>query len=113
MKKSIKRAMGVLVWSACLYTSPVIAQMTSVGIDCSQINALDLLKQVNLRAGAALVECGIMQGGRPTGGSDNEAPAPPNILVSNRSCSSPSTCTQSENHGLGKRADRRRELQRC
>ena len=113
MKKSIKRAMGVLVWSACLYTSPVIAQMTSVGIDCSQINALDLLKQVNLRAGAALVECGIMQGGRPTGGSDNEAPAPPNILVSNRYCSSPSTCTQSENHGLGKRADRRRELQRC
>jgi hypothetical protein len=44
---------------------PAVAQMTSVGIDCSQINALNLLKQENFRAGQALIECGIVPGGCP------------------------------------------------
>src|SRR6202020_1695701 len=50
----------------------------------------------NLRAGKTLVECGIVQGGHEAKGSDNEVPQPPNVLVSNRSCSSAASCTKSE-----------------
>ena len=80
-----------------LIAVPLNAQMTSVGIDCSQINELHLLRQENLRAGAALIECGIIPGGRPTARPAEEAPAPPNILVSNRTCIDSSSCTKSEN----------------
>ena len=81
--------------------SPVLAQaqMTSVGIDCSQLAAIHALQQENMRVGVALMECGVVP--RPTGGGtgdevSGDAPAPPNVLVSNRSCSSGSTCTKSE-----------------
>jgi hypothetical protein len=74
--------------------------MTSVGIDCSQIQSLNLLKQDNMRAGKALIECGVIPGGRASGrtesDSGNEAPVPPNILVSNRPCDDPLSCTKSE-----------------
>jgi hypothetical protein len=90
-------ALPVLLLAACvLQPSPASAQMTSVGIDCSQIQALGLLKQDNMRAGLALIECGIVQGGHPTDGAA-KLPNPPNIRVSNRSCSSASSCTKSEN----------------
>ncbi len=75
------------------------AQMTTTGIDCSQIASLHLLQQENMRAGLALMECGVIP--RPDvdveGDSmDNDAPQPPNVLVSNRNCSSGSSCTKSE-----------------
>jgi hypothetical protein len=85
-----------LLLAACVL-QPVSAQaqMTSVGIDCSQIRSLGILKQDNLRAGRALVECGIVQGGRPVPPSD-APPAPPNVQVSNRTCTNSSNCTKSE-----------------
>jgi hypothetical protein len=79
------------------FVVPAVAQMTSVGIDCAQVRELNLFQQENMRAGLALIECGLVEGGRPEGGSDNEAPAPPNILVSNRSCANGQSCTKSEN----------------
>ena len=92
-------AISIFTLAACtLLVMPATGQITSVGIDCSQINQYHLLMQDNMRAGAVLVECGIVPGGRPSGGSDNEreALAPPNILVSNRDCTGPTACTKSE-----------------
>lgn len=91
-----KRSSTLLFLAVCVFAVPALAQMTSTGIDCSQINALNLLKQDNMRAGLTLIECGIVQGGQPAGGSDLRFPAPPNVLVSNRSCSGPGACTKSE-----------------
>jgi hypothetical protein len=79
----------------------VRAQKTSLGIDCSQLAELQIMKQDNLGAGLAMIECGLAPGGHPTSAGDElagEAPAPPNILVSNRSCSSASSCTRSESN---------------
>jgi len=77
---------------------PAVAQMTSVGISCSQISALHLLQQENMRAGKALIECGIVAGGgsNKPGDAEESVPVPPNVLVSNRSCSSQTSCTKSE-----------------
>jgi hypothetical protein len=69
--------------------------MTSVGIDCSQVQSLGLLKQENMRAGTALIECGIAHGGQPES-TLGAPPAPPNIRASNRACTSSSSCTKSE-----------------
>src|SRR5579862_4895922 len=53
----------VLLLVACvLQPAPVRAQMTSVGIECSQIQSLRLMEQENMRAGRALIECGIVKG---------------------------------------------------
>ena len=94
-------AIVVFALIACVsMTMPAMAQMTSVGIDCSQINQYHLLVQENLRALKALVECGIVKGGGPPSAREAEEedyPAPPNVLVSNRTCTSQSTCTKSEN----------------
>jgi hypothetical protein len=73
--------------------------MTTTGIDCSQIASLHLLQQENMRAGLALMECGVIP--RPDVGVEgdemvNDAPQPPNVLVSNRTCTSGSSCTKSE-----------------
>lgn len=80
------------------FAVPAMAQMTSVGIDCSQVNQYHLLSQENMRVGKALIECGIVKGGGTP--SDVEAednyPAPPNVLVSNRTCTSQTSCTKSE-----------------
>ena len=92
-----KLTICILALAVCAFALPAMAQMTSTGIDCSQISALNLLKQDNMRAGLTLIECGIVQGGEPEGGSDINFPAPPNVLVSNRSCSGPTSCTKSEN----------------
>ena len=52
-----------------------------------------------MRAGLALMECGVIprpdvdvEGDAPS----NDAPQPPNVLVSNRTCTSGSSCTKSE-----------------
>lgn len=80
--------------------------MTSVGIDCSQINALQLMKQDNLGAGKVLIECGVVTGGQPVDGEDGDSPlTPPNIQVSNRSCTSSSACTKSESSVWGSTKD--------
>jgi hypothetical protein len=76
------------------------AQMTSVGIDCSQITSQKLLMQENLRAGRALIECGVVRGGQPVTKKDVQA-APPNVRVSNRSCANSSNCTKSESFAWG------------
>ena len=88
-----------LVLALCVSPPTAFARMTSVGIDCSQIPDRHLLLQENMRAAIALHECGVGPSARTVGSGralDAEAPQPPNILVSNRSCSSPSTCTKSE-----------------
>jgi hypothetical protein len=90
-------ALSALLLGVCaLQPTPAVAQMTSVGIDCSQIQALGILKQDNLGAGRVLIECGIAQGGRPEKTSALPL-VPPNVRVSSRSCSSSSSCTKSEN----------------
>jgi hypothetical protein len=86
------------VLAACLLQQPAQAQETTTGIPCSQIAALHLEKQQNLRAGLTLIECGVEKGGRPSSSaakSDVDSPQPPNVLVSNRTCTSPATCTKS------------------
>lgn len=91
---------SVLLVAACVFAGvPAMAQMTSTGLSCQQIQSMNLLKQDNMRAGLTLIECGIVKGGEGSkaGDEDSEAPTPPNILVSNRSCTSSSTCTKSEN----------------
>ena len=90
-------SLALLISALCVLQQPALAQMTSADIDCSQIPALHLLQQQNLRAGLVLIECGVIQGGRPTAArqADNNAPQPPNVLVSNRSCSDPTSCTKS------------------
>ena len=90
-------ALPMLFLVACvLQPTPAGAQMTSLGVDCSQIQALQLLKQDNLGAGRILIECGIVQGGHPSNDAPSSPLAPPNIRVSNRACSSSSSCTKSE-----------------
>ena len=86
----------LLAASLALLAAPALAQMTSTGIDCSEINSLRLLHQDNMRAGLALIECGIVEAGKPSSGNATEDGAPPNILVSNRACNSQFSCTKSE-----------------
>jgi hypothetical protein len=86
----------ILLLLTCALQPVAAAQMTSVGIDCSQIHALGIMQQENMRAGRVLIECGILPGGHPD--STAGAPtAPPNIRVSNRKCTDSSSCTKSEN----------------
>src|SRR6201995_4688924 len=98
--KSCYMALPALMLGACI-AGPTVAQaqMTTAGIDCSQVASLHLLQQENMRAGLALMECGIIP--RPDAGVEGDsepidAPLAPNVLVSNRSCSSGSSCTRSE-----------------
>src|SRR6185369_9908140 len=69
------------------------------GIDCSQLAAIHALQQENMRVGKALMECGVIPTphGSDIGGDEDAPPAPPNVRVSNRDCSSNSSCTKSEN----------------
>jgi len=75
------------------------AQQTTTGIPCSQIAARHLLMQDNMGAGLTLIQCGVVQGGKPEASGneiEEDAPQPPNVQVSNRTCSSSSHCTKSE-----------------
>ena len=95
-------ALPILMVVACVVNpAPAVAQMTSTGIDCSQIAALHLLQQDNMRAGLALMECGVIPRPNPGGSGDGvegDQALPPNILVSNRTCTSGSSCTHSESN---------------
>jgi len=89
--------LAALAFAVCaLQPTSAVAQMTSVGIDCSQIATLGIMKQENLGAGKVLIECGLAQGGKAVS-SKTAATTPPNVQVSNRSCTSASSCTKSEN----------------
>lgn len=96
-----KRSMVIclLTLVVCALAIPGMAQKTTTGISCAQINALHLMKQDNMRAGLTLIECGIVTGGKPLAGREvaEMTPQPPNVLVSNRSCGSYTSCTKSEN----------------
>jgi len=90
-------ALPVLLLVACvLQPTPARAETTSMGIDCAKIDVPRLLMEDNLGAGRILIECGIMPGGQPTARTAVKSPAPPNIRVSNRACSSSTSCTKSE-----------------
>jgi hypothetical protein len=93
-----KLAIGMLALALCVMALPTMAQMTSTGIDCSQISAMHLLQQDNMRASKTLIECGIVKGGGSQSNREIEEsyPQPPNVLVSNRTCSSQTSCTKSE-----------------
>src|SRR5271165_1949989 len=97
--KNRKLAISMLALAVCVFALPAMAQMTSVGISCAQLSSVHALTQENLRIGKALIECGIVKGGGSP--SEREAeddyPQPPNVLVSNRTCTSQSSCTKSEN----------------
>jgi len=98
--RSLYLALSVSLLAACVFQpSLASAQMTSMGVDCSQINVPSLMMQDNMRAGRILIECGIVQGGQPTAASaSRKATAPPNIRVSNTSaCNSSSDLCGSEN----------------
>ncbi len=89
-------ALPVLILAACVLQQPAQAQMTSTGVDCSQIAVRHALMQDNLGAGRLLIECGVVQGGRPSLGSgvDPDMAQPPNVLVSNRTCSGSNNLTR-------------------
>jgi hypothetical protein len=102
MHRSIKplahfAILAFLLGACALQPTAAVAQMTSVGIDCSQIASLGIMKQENLGAGKVLIECGLSQGGQPVKGGAASLAPPTNVLVSNRSCTSASSCTKSEN----------------
>lgn len=94
---------ALLLAASVLQPTPALAQMTSMGIDCSQIQALRIYMQDNLGAGRVLLECGWGRGGQPAGGAV-KSPAPPNIRVSNRVCTAGS-CTKSESMVSGSTKD--------
>jgi len=92
-------ALPVLILAVCVLQPLAQAQMTTTGIPCSQIASRHLMKQDNMRAGLTLIQCGVVQGGGPRTSDKDDEPLqaqPPNVLVSNRSCSSNSSCTHSE-----------------
>jgi len=100
-------ALPILLGIACvLQPAPARAQMTSLGIDCSQIQALQIMKWDNLGAGIILRECGLVPAHQPAakGGAGANPLAPPNVRVSNRACSAGS-CTKSESMVWGSTKD--------
>jgi hypothetical protein len=98
-------ALLLLIGAAFVVQSlPAVAQMTSVGIDCSQIHTFHVDMQDNMRASRALVECGLMQGGHQAYGFSNVT-TPPNIRASNRKCTSSQACTKSESMSYGSTKD--------
>ena len=90
----------VLVLAVCLLAPGLAqAQQTTTGIPCSQIASRHLLMQDNMGAGLTLIQCGVVQGGKPEAAGndlDEDAPQPPNVLVSNRTCTASNHCTKSE-----------------
>jgi len=99
-------ALPVLLGVACvLQPVPAMAQMTSVGIDCSQIERFQLLKHDNMGSGKVLIECGVVSGGHPAEKGGVSPLTAPNIRVSNRTCSGANACTHSESMVAGSTAD--------
>jgi len=93
-------ALPVLLLAVCVLGSGLaVAQQTTTGIPCSEIAARHLMMQDNQRAGLTLIQCGVIQGGSAEGRraeQEEEPPQPPNVQVSNRTCTGPDACTHSE-----------------
>ncbi len=92
-------ALPVLLMAACILTPGFAqAQQTTTGVPCSEIGARHLLMQDNMGAGLTLIQCGVVTGGTPEAkqGGDEDPTVPPNVLVSNRTCTGPNACTHSE-----------------
>jgi hypothetical protein len=91
-------ALPALLVAVCVLQPLGQAQTTTTGVPCSEIGSRHLLMQDNQGAGLTLIQCGVVQGGKPTTEHEGEefAPQPPNVLVSNRTCSGPDACTHSE-----------------
>lgn len=92
-------ALPVLILAVCVLQPLAQAQTTTTGIRCSEIASRHLMMWDNMGAGLTLMECGVIP--RPNGAAkgdqvEGDAPQPPNVLISNRSCSSGSSCTRSE-----------------
>lgn len=89
---------ALLVVACILAPGFAQAQQTTTGIPCSAIASRHLLQQDNMRAGLTLIQCGVISGGSGESGrgGEEEAPQPPNVQVSNRTCTSGSSCTHSE-----------------
>ncbi len=64
MNHRSKFVLCALTVALCAFAVPAMAQMTSVGIDCSEISQYHVLSQENMRAGKALIECGDRTGWR-------------------------------------------------
>ncbi len=102
----------VLLLAACvLQPSVARAQVTTLGVDCSKINAPALLMQDNMRAGLIMIQCGLVQGGQPTAGRAEHklatAPNIANVLVSNGSdCNSNEDMCGSESMVAASTADK-------
>jgi len=95
-KVSFASAFTMFVAFACISS---LAQMTSVGIDCSQIQALGIDRQANLRAAKVMSECGLSYGSaadthdtKPAGGEWLEPLGITNVLVSTAKCTSSNNC---------------------
>lgn len=89
-------ALAIFVAIACISS---LAQMTSVGIDCSQIQALAIDRQANLRAAKVMSECGLSERSIADAYDAETAAtewfAPPgitNVLVSTAKCTSSNNC---------------------
>ncbi|MFZ0314191.1 MAG: sialidase family protein [Candidatus Korobacteraceae bacterium] len=98
-KSLLYLALPALLLAVCVLQQPAQAQKTTTGIPCSEIASRHLLMQDNLGAGLTLIQCGVVKGGTPgadRGLGEELPPQPPNILVSNRTCTSGSDCTKSE-----------------
>jgi len=92
---------------ACMFQPvPALAQMTSLGIDCSQIAQYQVWKWDNQGGHKILQECGLLPSPQPAEARGVNPLTPPNIRVSNRSCSSSSSCTKSESMVAGSTKDK-------
>lgn len=90
-------ALPALLLAVCaLQPTAATAQMTSIGKSCAELAQYNYHMQDNLGAGLALIQCGLAQGGKPSPGTNGPL-VPPNVMVSNRTCTSSSSCTKSEN----------------
>jgi len=100
-RKMLWYTLPLLLLAVCVLAPGLAqAQQTTTGIPCSQIAARHMLKQDNMGAGLTLIQCGVVRGGKPEGSGDDvddDTPQPPNVVVSNRTCTSSSHCTKSEN----------------
>ncbi|MGA2372371.1 MAG: sialidase family protein [Candidatus Korobacteraceae bacterium] len=99
-RRTLWYALPALLVAACLLAPGLAqAQQTTTGIPCSEVASRHLTMQDNMRAGLTLIQCGVVKGGdsdRGRGGDEDLPPQPPNVQVSNRSCTSGSACTHSE-----------------
>lgn len=98
-----------LVIACAFSTTSAQAQSTWPSVDCTKIDAAKLMSMDNMLAGHILVQCGYMRGGQPAY-TGTKVPGPSNVRTSNRSCTSSSSCTKSEDMIAGSTKDNGKTL---